>query len=46
MAEASVKDVKDYFGMSSKEMMTEWKALDDKSKAEIKAGIGNGTLTY
>jgi hypothetical protein len=32
--------------MDSKTMVREWKELSDKDKADIKAGIGNGTFTY
>jgi len=46
MAEASIKDVMDYFKMTPKEMTKEWKALSDKDKLDIKNGIGDGSLTY
>lgn len=46
MAEVSMKDVRDYFGMSGQDMIKEWKALTDEDKVQIKQGIGDGTLTY
>lgn len=42
----TLKQVGDFFGMTSKEMMKEWKALSDTDKEQIKQGIGDGTLTY
>lgn len=54
MAEASVKDVRDFFEMTMPEMKREWmgvgedpsKKLTDEDKKQLKEGIGNGTLTY
>ena len=45
---ATIKDVKEYFGMSLPEMKKEWMqgGLTDKDKAELMQGIGDGTLTY
>ena len=33
----TVKDIKDFFEMTSKEMMDEWKSLDKDDKDELKA---------
>ena len=46
MAEASIKDVRDFFGMNASDMIAEWKLLSDQDKIQIKEGIGNGTFTY
>ena len=45
---ATVKDVKEFFGMTLTEMKTEWVKgnLTDQDKKEILTGIGNETLTY
>ena len=32
--------------MTAREMTREWKALSDQSKADIRNGIGDGSLTY
>lgn len=48
MAKATVKDVKEFFGMTLAEMKEEWikGGLSDEDKNQIQEGIGNGTLTY
>jgi hypothetical protein len=47
MAEVSVlKLVKEFFGMTLKDMKAEWTTLPAKDKAEIESGLRNGTLTY
>lgn len=49
---ASIKDVADFFRsgdgpkVTLKEFSDEWKALSDGDKAQLREGIGNGTLTY
>lgn len=43
---AGLKAVMEFFGMTAKEMMKEWKAMSDKDKVEIQSGLANGTLTY
>lgn len=43
---ATLKEVRDYLEAPSKGFATEWKALTDEDRAQIRAGIGNGTLTY
>lgn len=48
MAESAkpLKLVREFFGMSLAEMKTEWVPLPEKDKAEILAGLNDGTLTY
>jgi len=50
MAVATMKVVMDFFGKkegsSLKGFTDEWKALTDNDKAQIKAGLEDGTLTY
>ena len=49
MAQATLKEIADFFrlpGESLTKFGTEWKALTDEDKADLKQGIGNGTLTY
>lgn len=46
MAQGDVKVIRDYFGMTSAEMIKEWKALPDEAKEQIRNGILNGSLTY
>ena len=49
---ATVKDVKEFFGMTLAEMKAEWMGkgngavLSDQDKQDILAGLGNGSLTY
>ena len=43
---ATLKDVRDFFGMDLKEFRTEWTQLDSESKTLIRQGLGDGTLTY
>ena len=45
---ASVKDIKDFFGMTLGDMKKEWTGghLTEKDKAELSQGIGDGSLTY
>lgn len=44
--QAGMKDVREFFGMSLPEMKAEWVSLPEKDKAEILAGLSNGSLTY
>lgn len=44
--QATMKDVREFFGMSLPEMKAEWVTLPDADKADILAGLTNGTLTY
>ncbi len=50
MAVATMKTVKDFFGMlpgqTLKDFTAEWQALTDTDKDQIKSGLGDGTLTY
>lgn len=46
MPDATLKEVRDYFEMPSQGFASEWKALSETDKADLKVGIGNGTLTY
>lgn len=43
---ATLKDVRDYFGLDGKQMVAEWRKLSEKDKADLRQGIGDGTLTY
>lgn len=44
--EITLKDIMAFFGMTSQQMTREWKQLTDADKADIKAGLSNGSLTY
>lgn len=44
--QAGMKDVREFFGMSLPQMKAEWVPLPEKDKAEILAGLTDGTLTY
>ncbi len=46
MADANLKEIMAYFGMTGSQMTKEWKLLSDEDKKEIKEGLGNGSLTY
>lgn len=50
MADATIKEVMEFFGRKEgqglKEFTQEWMAMSDEDKAQIKAGIGDGTLNY
>jgi hypothetical protein len=52
MGNATIKQVADFFKTGDPErdrlkaFSDEWKTLDEDSKAQIKAGIGDGSLTY
>lgn len=43
---ATMKDVREFFGMSLPEMKAEWVPLTDAEKAQILGGLSDGTLTY
>ena len=44
---ASLIEVKNYFGYAKlTEFKKDWEKLDDDSRLQLRAGIGNGTLTY
>jgi hypothetical protein len=43
----SVKDIKTTLGYGTlKEFSADWKLLDDASKAQIRGGIADGSMTY
>lgn len=46
MAEATTKDVKNFFGMSLQEMKDEWLTLPQKDREDILKGLGDGSLNY
>lgn len=48
MAEATLKQVREFFGMDLKTFREEWTqgGLTDADKAAIRQGIGDGTLNY
>jgi hypothetical protein len=47
MAQATIKDVKDFFGYSNTTVFAaDWKRLSDKDKDDLRNGIGDGTFTY
>lgn len=45
---ATLKDVREFFGMTVGQFRDEWtkQGLTEEDKEQIKAGIGNGTMTY
>jgi hypothetical protein len=43
---ASLAEVRNFFGMDGKEMVSSWRKLTDQGKTDLRTGIGNGTLTY
>ena len=47
MPEASLTDVKNYFGYPSLSAFgVDWKQMPDEDRRQIREGIGNGTFTY
>ena len=48
MSEATLKGVREFFGMTVGQFRDEWtkQGLTDQDKREIREGIGNGTMTY
>jgi hypothetical protein len=46
MAAATMIDVMKYFEMKPAEFKAQWARLTDTGKAQLKEGIGNGSLTY
>lgn len=47
MADATLKQVKDFFGEeNTAKFAAEWRQLSEQDKADLRAGIGNGTFTY
>lgn len=44
---ATIKDIKDFFGYDSLSAFSaDWKALDDRSKEQIKQGLEDGSFDY
>jgi hypothetical protein len=43
---ATLVQIRNFFGMTSKEMTAEFPALTSQDKMSLKVGIGNGSLTY
>lgn len=43
---ASLKEIRDYFGLDGKQMVAEWRKLSETDKTQLKTGIGSGTLNY
>jgi hypothetical protein len=43
---ATLKEVREYFGLTMPEFRKQWTELDSESKTQLRDGIGNGTLTY
>lgn len=41
-----LKDVMSFFGMTPKEMSSEWRKMTAEDKAQIIAGLSDGTYTY
>lgn len=47
MPDATLKQVQEFFGYPTLSAFSQdWKALPDADRQQIKAGIGDGTLTY
>jgi hypothetical protein len=53
VSDATLKEVREFFDtlarpMALKDFRAEWQngGLTDQDKAELRAGIGNGSLTY
>jgi hypothetical protein len=47
MANATIKQVMEYFGFTSAgKFMQEWKLFSPADQEQLKAGIGDGSLTY
>lgn len=49
MATATLKTVADYFkqsGETLKDFRDQWERLTDQDKADLKQGLGDGSLSY
>jgi hypothetical protein len=46
MADIGMKEIRDFFGMSSADLLTEWKTLSEEDKRQIKSGLADGTFNY
>jgi hypothetical protein len=43
---ASLKEVREYFGLDGKQMVNQWRKLDETSRRDLRAGLADGSLTY
>lgn len=43
---ATLKQTMEFFGMTAKAFLPEWKELSDESKTQIRRGIKNGSFNY
>ena len=46
MPDAKLTEIMAFFDMPIKEFRDEWARLSDTDKAQIRAGIGDGSFTY
>ena len=51
MAEATLKEIREFFNspdrpMTLSTLKVDWNDLTEQDRTDLKAGIGNGTLTY
>lgn len=46
MAEATLKQVTEFFGIPLSQFAKEWKQLTEEDRQQLKAGIGDGSLNY
>ena len=42
----TLKDIASFFGMTIAEFTKEWKKISLQEKAQLRAGIENGTFSY
>lgn len=45
-APATLLETKKFFGMNMADFNRDWKVLDQKSRDELRKGIGDGSLNY
>ncbi len=43
---AKLTEIMKFFGMTASTFQRQWSKLTDTDKAQIRQGIGNGTMTY
>jgi hypothetical protein len=43
---AKLTEIMKFFGLTAAKFQREWSKLTDTDKAQIRQGIGNGTMTY
>lgn len=41
-----LKVIMNYFEMSARDFMTEWKQLNEQDKEQLRQGISSGSLNY